>query len=556
MSVSATSIAFGSVPLNSPATQAVTLTSVGTGPLDISGVSIIGTGFTVSGGTFPAILNPGESITLKLQFDPATAGPAVGQLTVSSNSSAGFSLTVGLTGTGTGILKAANSTGVTYYLAPRSAGGSDTNSGLTASEPWLSPNHDVNCGDVIEAAASTDYDSADFGSGHWGTVTCPSKNNVAWLQCAAFDGCKISSNNEGIYVDHSYWGVQGWEVTVSGGGTGFCFGAAPEWSHPSEIHHIIFANNVANGCYEGGFSFFNVNTTASVDYVTVVGNIAYNATRGSAHCYSGIDFFQPIQSDSIPGTHIYIAGNFSYGNLDPNPCAGTPPTDGEGIILDTLDGSEGGISAPYAAQTVAENNFLVGNGGRGFEVQNNRAGAQHAQIYSRHNTIWGNNKDPYEVGVLCGEVLLLDASNTQIYSNIVASNSANGCGGHLIHAFSAYVADASDLVYDNLAYSLNFEPEVSYNSGAFAYATTNILGVSPSFANAVTPSAPSCSGTANVPACMATMIANFTPTLSSAVGLGYQTPSSTAVSDPLFPQWLCNVNLPGGLVTMGCSTAQ
>jgi len=286
MSVSATSIAFGNVPLNSPATQAVTLTSVGTGPLDISGVSIIGTGFTVSGGTFPATLNPGESITLTLQFDPSTAGPAVGQLTVGSNSSAGFSLTVGLTGTGTGILKAANSTGVTYYLAPRSAGGSDTNSGLTASEPWLSPNHDVNCGDVIEAAASTDYDSADFGSGHLGTVTCPSKNNVAWLQCAAFDGCKISSNNEGIYVDHSYWGVQGWEVTVSGGGTGFCFGAAPEWSHPSEIHHIIFANNVANGCYEGGFSFFNVNTTASVDYVTVVGNIAYNATRGSAHCYS------------------------------------------------------------------------------------------------------------------------------------------------------------------------------------------------------------------------------------------------------------------------------
>src|SRR6202043_725660 len=33
---------------------------------------------------------------------------------------------------------------------------------------------------------------------------------------------------------------------------------------------------------------------------------------------------------------------------------------------------------------------------------------------------------------------------------------------------------------------------------------------------------------------------------------GYQVPSTTSVSDPLFPQWLCNVNLPAGLVTMGC----
>ncbi len=554
MSVSTNSLAFGSVSLNSPATQAVTLSSVGTWPLDISAISIAGTGFTVSGATLPAKLSPGQSMTLIVRFDPTIAGPAVGRLNVTSNSSAGFSQAIGLSGTGAGSASnsGTNSAGVTYYLAPRSAGGSDSNSGLSASEPWLSPNHDLNCGDVIEAAASTGYDSANFGSGKWGTVSCPSNNSVAWLKCATFDGCKIYSTNQGIYVDHSYWGVQGWEVTVSGAGTGFCFGAAPEWSHPAEVHHIIFANNVANGCQEGGFSSFNVNTTASVDYLSIVGNIAYNAAQSSAHCYSGIDIFQPIQSDAVAGTHIYIAGNFSYGNFDPNPCSGTIPTDGEGIILDTFDGSEGGIKTPFTAQTVVENNILVENGGRGFEVQNNMAGSQHAHIYSRHNTISANNKDSHQVDVLCGEVLLLDASNTQISSNIVASNSAYGCGGYPVRAFSAYVADASDQVSGNFAYGLAAEPEFAYDSGAFTYGTGNSLGVNPSFTNEAAPSAPNCSGKANVNACMATVIADFTPTNSVAVSMGYQRPSSTTVSDPLFPQWLCNVNLPSGLVTMGC----
>jgi hypothetical protein len=51
---------------------------------------------------------------------------------------------------------------------------------------------------------------------------------------------------------------------------------------------------------------------------------------------------------------------------------------------------------------------------------------------------------------------------------------------------------------------------------------------------------------------MASMIANFTPTASAAKSLGYQQPSNTNVYDSLFPQWVCNVNLPAGLVTKGC----
>jgi len=160
--------------------------------------------------------------------------------------------------------------------------------------------------------------------------------------------------------------VQGWEATTTSGATyGNCFAAMPNYSIPVEIHHIIFANDVANGCQIGGFSTANNGTTASVDYVAFVGNIAYNSLQGNSSCTSGFSIYQPIASDTLPGTHIFIAGNFSYENFDPNPCAGAIPTDGEGIILDTLDGGQSGLPHPYAQQVVVENKLVFLNGGRG-----------------------------------------------------------------------------------------------------------------------------------------------------------------------------------------------
>src|SRR5579864_7747845 len=85
----------------------------------------------------------------------------------------------------------------TYYLATATAGGSDSNSGTSESAPWLTPNHAINCGDVILAAAGA-YSAANFSYGKWGTVTCTGGNNVAWLKCAAFDACKFTAS--GTYV--------------------------------------------------------------------------------------------------------------------------------------------------------------------------------------------------------------------------------------------------------------------------------------------------------------------------------------------------------------------
>jgi hypothetical protein len=246
----------------------------------------------------------------------------------------------------------------TYYLATAAGGGSDSNNGTSAGTPWLTPKHAVNCGDVILAAPSTAYVATNFHGSSWGKVTCPAGNNVAWLKCATFDACKISvtdGSTYGMAVSMPYWGVQGWEITItrdSLDGAG-CITVSPSFMNGDlEVHHVIIANNVINVCSGGGgiITGHGGSVTTGWDYVAFIGNIVYNAANGSSTsgCFSGLDLFEPGPLlDSVPGTHIYAAGNFSFGNIDNNPCntgGGVgAPSDGEGLIIDTPDLGGGGV---------------------------------------------------------------------------------------------------------------------------------------------------------------------------------------------------------------------
>ncbi len=439
-----------------------------------------------------------------------------------------------------------------YYMAPGEGGGNDANSGLSPQAPWLSPNHRLNCGDVIYAKPGV-YNHENFYTGKWGKVNCPTGDNVAWLTCQTFDKCKISTtSDQGMWVDQSYWGVQGWEISTSPSDLyGTCFIAQPNWVAPTEIHHIIFANDIANGCSQSGFAVVN-HGAVSVDYFAVVGTIAYNTSQGSGTCASGITIYQPVQSDSLPGTHLYIAGNFSYANLEPSQCNGTPPTDGEGIILDTFDGSQGGLPSPYAAQAVVENNIVAGNGGKGIEVANNTKGSSHATVYINQNTSWGNLIDRNQGWSGCGEIAVTEAFNTHVTNNLVATRSASDCGGHAIFAIAIAGGDASDTVTHNYAFGFGGNNTFSYKSASFSFGETNTLGVSPVFSTPRVTGPPTCEDTANVAACMASMIKDFIPTAPAAAAYGYQVPKSTSAANPLFPKWLCHVHLPEGLITSGC----
>jgi hypothetical protein len=101
LTVSATSLSFGSVAVNTATTQSLTLTSIGTSSVTIDSAGIMGAGFTMVGGGLPVTLTPGQSAILQVRFDPMAAGPASGEITISSNASTGSTTLVALAGTGT-----------------------------------------------------------------------------------------------------------------------------------------------------------------------------------------------------------------------------------------------------------------------------------------------------------------------------------------------------------------------------------------------------------------------------------------------------------------------
>jgi hypothetical protein len=101
LSINATSVAFGDVVVNTPATQSVTLTSTGTAQVTINGATLTGAGFTLPGAAFPSTLNPAQEATLNIEFNPLAVGAATGQLTITSNSSTNSTIAISLSGTGT-----------------------------------------------------------------------------------------------------------------------------------------------------------------------------------------------------------------------------------------------------------------------------------------------------------------------------------------------------------------------------------------------------------------------------------------------------------------------
>jgi hypothetical protein len=444
----------------------------------------------------------------------------------------------------------------TYYMSPT---GSDSNPG-TSALPWISPNHPINCGDTILAAPSALYNESHFVATSWGTVSCPGNNNVAWVKCEMFDACKITTatDSSGMRIGASYWGVQGFEVTALINDFSGCFQIQPPPGSAATIHHIIFANDICNGANNGGFSSYNNPQGASADYIVFVGNIAYNSANAANVCASGFSIDQPVKSDSSAGTHLYLSGNFSWANSNPITCNGGPPTDGDGLILDTFDGTPSqGVILPYDQQTVVTNNLLIGNGGRGFEIFKNNggpSGAANAHIFVYQNTSWGNSTDIHQIFPPCGEFQLSGTHNTELSRNIGVTTASDCLGGMSdVYAFLIQFDDSSNSVHDNVGFSpigLNF---IISNNEGFSIGSNPLFGTDPQFANPSVPPSPNCGAATSAPNCMATVIANFAPTNSAAAAYGYQIPPAGNVTDPLFPAWLCNVNLPAGLVAKSCA---
>lgn len=99
LTINSTGISFGTTALNMPLTQDLVLTDSGNQPVAITSAALSGAGFTLPGAAFPLTLNPGQSVTLPVQFDPQALGAAAGLLTINSNSLGNSAAAIVLNGT-------------------------------------------------------------------------------------------------------------------------------------------------------------------------------------------------------------------------------------------------------------------------------------------------------------------------------------------------------------------------------------------------------------------------------------------------------------------------
>jgi hypothetical protein len=120
LSVSPASLSFGSVTDGSTASKGITVTNTGNSSVAISGVSISGTGFSILSGSGAVTLSPNQTTAVSVQFAPAAAGAASGNVSISSNAT-GSPAAVGLNGTG--VAPASHSVGLSWGASSSTVAG-------------------------------------------------------------------------------------------------------------------------------------------------------------------------------------------------------------------------------------------------------------------------------------------------------------------------------------------------------------------------------------------------------------------------------------------------
>ncbi|MGB2637133.1 MAG: choice-of-anchor D domain-containing protein [Candidatus Acidiferrum sp.] len=101
LSLSASSINFGSVSVGSKGNSNLVLSNTGTTDLTISLLTLTGADFTIGGVTTPKTISAGQSATIAVTFTPTATGSATGSLVITSSDTANPTVTVPLTGSGT-----------------------------------------------------------------------------------------------------------------------------------------------------------------------------------------------------------------------------------------------------------------------------------------------------------------------------------------------------------------------------------------------------------------------------------------------------------------------
>jgi Abnormal spindle-like microcephaly-assoc'd, ASPM-SPD-2-Hydin len=346
LTVSASSLAFGNVVLNSTLSKTLTLTSSGTAAVTVNSATVSGAGFTISGATFPATLNPGASISLQVNFNPTVAGSASGSITISSTSGTAATTTVSLSGVGTVPQLGVSSTSLAFGSVTLNTTSTQTltltssgTAAVTVNSATLSGTGFTMSGAAFPATLNpgasislqVNFSPTVAGSAS-GSITISSNSNTGGTATVSLSGSGTSTNsvlslsaNSLSFGNDSVGTAITQSVTLTSTGTsavtvsaatitgaGFSFSGAtfPVTLNPNvAIQVVVQFNPTAVGAASGTLSFSSNSTNGGTSVVSLSGN-------GTAAQHNvSLSWSAPVNSPvQVADYNIYraVGGSTSY----------------------------------------------------------------------------------------------------------------------------------------------------------------------------------------------------------------------------------------------------
>jgi len=302
-----------------------------------------------------------------------------------------------------------------YYVSTK---GSDTNAG-TAASPWLTLQHanDSLAEGGNAAGACVNVGPGTYAAGVHLTVGGNAATTTGYIayRCMTLDGCAIGADGDPYNPVFSmntaggpnYIFIDGFNMAASseayeGIGVKITNTSSGSSNTQTAPHHIWVVNNLIHGFGEGGV------VANESDWLFVLHNSVYNNAYVTCDAQgSGIDFVVAKSTPNYTPTaddltwapfHQVIAWNNVYGNFLRSCGTASNPynTDGNGIIMDTFDGTDAGDTI-FSEQSLIAYNITRLNGGKGVHIF--RSG----YITVANNTAFDNNLDPFDNGIARGE---------------------------------------------------------------------------------------------------------------------------------------------------------
>ena len=244
------SMNLGTITIGTSQTKPLSLSNSGGSSLTISGATVNGTGFSVTGLTFPYSLAAGASTSLSVTFAPSTTGTANATLSLSSNAS-DPSVAVPLTGSGTTSSGTLGVTPGSMSFGSVTIGTMQTQSGsLTAS------------GGSVTVSSSSSSNSAFTLGGFTLPMMLAAGQSLPFTVTFAPTATGMSSANISFFTSNSTSALE----TASGSGATIQHNVDLSWNASTST--TISGYNVYRGTVSGGpYSRINSALDSALSYI-------------------------------------------------------------------------------------------------------------------------------------------------------------------------------------------------------------------------------------------------------------------------------------------------